>query len=551
VADSLPVRLIDRLGEVGHRVETIDGTTRRILSPDQPRQAIPLDPLPSRPILRFSAGLQAEDTPVDIRFRASLELRDGSIKPVFDRQLGSPGWYDQRFDLGELDLAGAALVLQRDVVGRTSRRELMRGVWGEPMLLPAVPSQRASVVLISIDTLRADRVGAYGSPSDLTPSLDAFAQTGLLYEQAYSPSTWTLPSHFSMLHGLVPRAAPSRPADVPARLAEGTTSLASALREAGYLTAGFTGGGYVSHRFGFADGFDSYYAYSHAKRSPDGCSPDRFDGADVLRRTQEWLLQNGGRPFFLFVHTYDAHDRCPVRPKEQGRLSRWRNPGPEGRKRVSDYYGKVITKADTLFANLMRDLESIDSKQALIIAVTSDHGEALWEHGEFGHGCPSTPFEPLIRVPLIIRPSSPPDGRRRIATPVSVASIAPTLLALVDLPRPASMTMPPLPGLGLVGSEREGPIYVSCGKRLALRDGRYKLIGTGPVRLSYELYDLENDPAETENLSRKRPALVDRLHELALAYWGETPVEEKRPQGKERVLDKATRERIRALGYQE
>lgn len=549
VAESIPIRLVDRLADANQPPVTIDGTTRRVLPTLRRKQAIRLEPLPPHPILRFSVGLTA-GTAAAIRFQAIVRSANGSWRRVYDRKVDRPGWYDEQLELDGLDPTGSLLVLKRNVAGDTPRRELSRGVWGEPMLLPTVPMKRKSVVLVSIDTLRADRVGAYESSAEHTPALDGFAKTGILYENAYSPSTWTLPSHFSMLRGVPASRAPQTAKDVHDERAVPTTPAASAFRSAGYLTAGFTGGGFVSATFGFSEGFDSYYSYPHSRGKKHGCSADRFDGAEVLRRTKKWLQQNGNRPFFLFVHTYDAHDRCPLQRPGFGR-AKW-DFSQRGRKRMSEYYDEVISKADGVLGGVLAAIASLPAQQRIIVAVTSDHGEALWEHGTFGHGCPARPYDPLVRVPLVVRPAPRHDGGRRIATPVSVGSIAPTLLALAGLPLPAEMELPPLPGLGLAAGQKEESIYAGCGDWLAVRSGRYKLIAhRGHLRYG-KAYDLERDPGETENVADEHASTAAELRNLARAYWARLPSEEggKTP-GTKRILDETTRERLRALGYLE
>jgi arylsulfatase A-like enzyme len=380
--------------------------------------------------------------------------------------------------------------------------------------------------------------------------MDELAKTSVLYEHAYSPSTWTLPSHFSMLRGVPVYRGPQRARDAKDDIGKDTTALASVFRDAGYLTAGFTGGGYVSYRFGFSEGFDSYYSHPQAKPAKPGCWPDRFDGPEVLRRTKQWLGENGDRPFFLFVQTYDAHDRCPVIREGKG-AAKW-DSSPEGRKRMSAHYDAVITQADGILGDVLAEIASIDPEQRITIVVTSDHGELLWEHGAFGHGCESKPYDPLVRVPLIVRLAARQRGGERVATPVSVGSIATTLLALAGIPRPENMQLGPLPGLELDGSEEEEPVYVSCESRLAVRSQRHKLLTTRAAPRFDEVYDLESDPGEFNNLAHERPDLTSELRSLANTYWQQASSEGRgRSPGKKRVLDEATHERLRALGYYE
>src|SRR5262249_42190386 len=150
---------------------------------------------------------------------------------------------------------------------------------------------------------------------------------------AYSASGWTYPSHASLLHGLYPGSLPQvdKPAPRPPALSE-------LFRRGGYLTAGFTGGGFMSVAWGFQTGFDTYYQFPGTGGRSEECAPDRFDGPAVFGGATRWLQENGRRPFFLFVHTYDAHDRCEIKPPGVVGFAPWPDPGPSGRERYSRYY---------------------------------------------------------------------------------------------------------------------------------------------------------------------------------------------------------------------
>ena len=176
-----------------------------------------------------------------------------------------------------------------------------------------------SVILISIDTLRADRLGSYGAVTNETSTLDRVAKQGIVYERAYSPSSWTLPSHRSMLTGRY-----------PADVSTDTQSVAEIFRAGGYATAAFTGGGVVSERWGFDRGFDTFYAYEHPSAPSEFCPPGRFDGAEVFKRARAWLHDSGPQPFFLFIHTYVVHDRCELQTREPKVLP-IPDTGPSGR----------------------------------------------------------------------------------------------------------------------------------------------------------------------------------------------------------------------------
>src|SRR5262249_45044224 len=153
----------------------------------------------------------------------------------------------------------------------------------------------------------------------------------------------------------------------------------------------------------------------------------------VFDRAERWLRDNAARPFFLFLHTYDVHDRCPVWPAGIGGYEPWPDPGPAGRKKLVDYYDSLVERAGTLIAGLLDDLSSLGLSDRVVIAVTGDHGEGFWEHGYYGHGCVFTPYESLVRVPLIVRAGRDVPRRGRIDAPVSAVDVAPTLLALAGL----------------------------------------------------------------------------------------------------------------------
>jgi len=403
---------------------------------------------------------------------------------------------------------------------------------------PAPPS----VILISIDTLRADRLGSYGAATNETPTLDRVAKQGIVYERAYSPSSWTLPSHRSMLTGLY-----------PAEMSKDSQSLAEMFRAGGYTTAGFTGGGVVSERWGFARGFDTFYAYEHPSAPAEKCPPGRFDGAEVFTRARTWLRDSGRRPFFLFIHTYEVHDRCEFLMHNLKTLP-VPDPGPSGRQEVSDYYAKLIARADHLLGALLDDLDASGHAADTVVVITSDHGESLWEHGGFGHGCDLKPYEEMVHVPLILRYPARFPNPKRIEQPVSNIAAVPTVLELAGLPLEPAMRGRALPGLGLSATAPPNPVFSDCGKTLAVWSERYKLIRVRGGAVEDELYDLEADPHETKNLAGRDTPWGARLRRFAADYSAPPPPREQTPvfdrtkpvfEG----LDEKTRERLRALGY--
>lgn len=512
---------------------TVQGITRRIIA--RQNETFTLPQLSAPAVLVFSVGLQPVEGDLSVRFVVELE-KDDRRTPIYTKDVSTPGWVDERIELPEGGLGGARLSFSR---GRLSGPVLgSRGGFGDPVLLWKSNEDRPSVMLISLDTLRADRVGLYGYHAARTPNLDALGLNGLWYRQAYSPATWTLPSHASLLWGTFLEAVPLEPRFV---------SLTETLRNAGYLTAGFTGGGWVSTALGFDRGFDTFYSYTQPP-NPETCPPDRFDGTEVFERAAAWLRDRGQAPFFLFVHTYEAHDRCPFLKQPGGQLIVWDPLPPARHAELLAYYDDLIARTDGLLGAFLHRVETMGLSERTLVVVTSDHGEAFSEHGERGHGDTMQPFEEVTRVPLLFRnPKKLPSGKR-IDDPVSLIDVAPTILALVGLPPPPSMTGDVLPGISKSGPAR--PVYVVTKSALAVRYGDLKLIRSNDGKTPDRIYDLASDPGERKNLDTADPERFSELRRLAIAFLdrhgGATPQPDRRPD-----LDPQTKERLRALGYAE
>lgn len=543
----LPVRVAGRPPAAETAAVAIDGLQRQVLVPPRATYVLRLDAPPDRPVLELSAGRKSAEPAGTVRFEATLERPDGAPVQLYARDATAPGWMDARVDLGSHRLDGARLVLRTTVVDGPAE-VLDTAAWAEPLVLSAARPPAPSAILVSVDSLRADRVGVYGDGASLTPVLDALAREGGWWAQAYASSTWTVPSHTSLLFGLTFATLfhncrwscePLVPVNV--------RPLPQLLREAGYLTAGFTGGGYVAPRFGFGRGFDLYYGFGGGSTAAKGCEPDRFDGPEVVARTTDWLRRFGQSPFFLFVHTYDVHDECPVRPKEfQDGVTAWADPGPEGRRRFIDYYEQLVGRLDTLLGGLVATLDELGLRDTTLVAVTSDHGQAFWEHGFQGHGCGLKPYEELARVPLLLR--FPAAGWRpgRVATPVSTVDLAPTILRGLGQPVPSWIEGGPLPGLGLAPDQAR-TIQVQCGEFFAFRAGRHKLITSLTESFPDEVYDLDADAGETHDLAGAGHAAERELKALTGDFLRRTMGKE--PPAPVGELDDATRARLRALGY--
>ena len=388
--------------------------------------------------------------------------------------------------------------------------------------LPVVAAQRAegrpSVIVVSLDTMRADALG------EDTPRLTALAAEGALFTRAISAAPWTLPSHASIFtsrlpfdHGLCfPRH----------KLREPLVTLAEALRDAGYRTAGFTGDAYVDATYGFDQGFERYDAVHEDEDVALGPRP-------IAERALAWIRARGDRPFFAFVHTYEPHapytERTFADARDRGRLPEIVDfPTVErihagldlddGEKRyVRALYRGDVARTDLVMGGLLETLRAEGILDHTIVVVLSDHGEDFWSHDQRrspGHG--HSLYDDLLRVPLFVRaPGVVPPGLR-VETPLSLIDVAPTIVELCGLP-----PVPGFQGRSIAADLRAGrepepvPVWsesVEYGPdRFAVRDGRYKAIVVPrpdivhgeyhPATHPLELFDVERDPGETIDLA--------------------------------------------------
>ena len=394
-----------------------------------------------------------------------------------------------------------------------------------------------SFLLVTLDTTRADRIGAYGYDAAETPALDALADRGVLFERAYTPAPITLPSHASMLTGLYPRTHGVRD-NGRFVLAPETVLVSEVLREAGWRTAAFVGSFVLDARFGLDQGFETYAGPAiHVSRPTLSERP----GNEVADDAIAWLTSLApGERFFLWAHFFDPH--APYAP-----------PAPWS-ERHGDPYDAEIAFAD---AQLRRVVEAAQVRTAaadLVIAVAADHGESLGEHDEPTHGF--LLYQATMRVPLIL--SGGRLGRlagTRVTHPVSTADLAVTFLALAGIDPGAlpDARVPPL----LSGSAALSP---GDPKRLVLLETLfpYHMMGwRGLIGLVHgddkfilgrepELYALDDDPGELRNLaSTRRGVTTDYGRQVRTAFADPGPPGRalaRNPDSEERAL-------LASLGY--
>jgi arylsulfatase A-like enzyme len=405
-------------------------------------------------------------------------------------------------------------------------------LFGAPTLLSAPARSRPNVLLISLDTLRADHLGCYGATDVRSPRIDRLAAEGLRFETVLSPASYTLPTHMTLMSGQDPlvhaTVKSTQPMD-PAR----TPMLARRMQEAGWRTAAFTGGGLVHPRYGFGLGFDSYSIADPGgvvglkRRIGDEADHDAAPGEDRVARIVEWLQRNSDQPFLLFVHTYLVHNYRPSQrdldeqrggprptPEELGELRLRAEAGePEAIERMHALYRASIAQADReIVGRLLDVLDSLRLAERTIVVLVADHGEEFFEHAMIGHG--NELWHDLTRVPWILRgPGVPrgPDGIVR-ADPVALGDVAPTIAALVGLEADArassrsqlaadpddNFTEPKLLSLRDVSERPDQDALVLWPWKIVRRRA-------GPAPWPCALYQLEDDPREERDLAAAHP----------------------------------------------
>jgi choline-sulfatase len=376
---------------------------------------------------------------------------------------------------------------------------------------------------VTVDTLRADRVGAYGATSVRTPHLDALAARGLLLEEALASAPLTLPSHSTILSGLEPPRHGVRDNGTYV-FPDARETLATLLHARGYRTGAFVGAYVLDRRFGLGRGFDEYD--DRIERRTEGTSVFESErpGDVVVDAAARWLGQVS-LPFFAWVHLYDPHAPYdpppPLRDEYAGRL-----------------YDGEVAHVDRCLGRVFAAAEAA-AKGRLLVAVTADHGESLEEHGEATHGL--FVYQTTLRIPLLLAGPKFPRGERRPG-PARTTDVMPTLLALLGLTPPQGLDgrdllAGPLPRESY--AETLYPRSFGWAPLFSYRIASLKLVDAPRP----ELYDLAADPGETASLTDRRPEDVARLRQALAAFRGsDTP-------GTVPALAPEVAERLRALGY--
>jgi len=446
-----------------------------------------------------------------------------------------------------------------------------------------------NVILISVDTLRADHLGIYGYPKATSPNIDRFFSDGLVFERAFSQAPWTLPAHASMFTGQYPSTHGSAtfPSDTFGyvdRLSPDLTTIAEMLREQGFETAAFTGGVFLTRAYGLDQGFETFRATRTTRMR------------EAVNRALAWLDGDRSEPFFLFLHAFDVHRYEPPRYFEDLPASGYDGPlrklhadqprlleravaadglsapTEEDMRFVQHLYDTEIRVADEELGRLFVEIESRGLNETTAVILTSDHGESFWEHGDSGHMF--TLYNPTLRVPLLI--SAPGDaGQRRMPELARVIDIPATILDLTNTATPLRDEMHGASVLPMDDGRVSPRVAIAeadrFGTQAAIFSGEFKYIHYGmpsynPLRARFalltirgmlsrfnrgeELFDLEEDPEELHDLAAAHPERVAALRKLLFATVASLQAApEQAGEGPEIEFYPELEDQLRALGY--
>jgi arylsulfatase A-like enzyme len=435
----------------------------------------------------------------------------------------------------------------------------------------------ANLLLIVVDTLRHDHVGTYGHGRPTTPYLDALAGDGVTFENAYAPSSWTLPSVVSIHTGLYPGS--HRVLDPGRRLSLDARTLAETLKEAGWRTAAMVTNRLLARPLLLDQGFD---VYLDSEARPAGYVSSAGVSDQAIATIAEFTVGDDPAPFFLYVHYFDPHAPYERHPgygfsaESAGRLVGG-EPVNDLREMldtltaeevefIRDCYDEEIRWTDRGIGRILAELRERGLDGNTVVVVTSDHGEEFLAHGWIGHT--RTLYDEVVRVPLIVRdPRAPGRGRRLVERLVSLVAIPPTVLELLGVPGPEDAYQDVSFADAVRDAGRAGSGRAASGENAFLEVDYVPLNPRNEIRLTFkkgivvdgfkairddstgafEVYDLETDGNEIRNLAGARPELAAKLGESLDASIRES---RSRPLDSSRIeMTPEALEQLRALGY--
>ncbi|UCE43341.1 MAG: sulfatase [Candidatus Aminicenantes bacterium] len=450
--------------------------------------------------------------------------------------------------------------------------------WQNPVLYQK-NNNGHNVILISLDTLRADHLGCYGYKRETSPAIDAFAEDSAQFLNTYSSSPWTLPSHVSLLTSLHCMNHMVHYEDE--KMDSSLVTLADLLRQKGFYCSAFTGGGFVNAAYGFSKGFDSYGQSSRGIH--------QFDGAEwICRSVLNWIDNHKDRDFFLFIHTYQPHNpfSCPppynslfldkadewkeidILKLIGGKQGVFSNLSERERENIINLYDAEIRYTDEkLIEPLLKKLKDTGLYEQSTIIITSDHGEEFYDHRGWEHG--HTLYNELLKVPLIIKFPGSEFAGKKIDTIVRLIDVMPTILDKMGLKRSGQSfdgksLMPVLKDRE--NADRTFRAYKADNilnshvpEKISINEASVKLIlnkkftaeqidffsSSPPELVSIELYDLSKNLIEKNNIVNEKPQIATQLARLL----NEISIQMKEGKSKKADIDKDLMEQLRALGY--
>jgi arylsulfatase A-like enzyme len=546
-------------------------------------------PIPSMGRLHFGMGIVEKNRPLTFRVIANSD--ELYAKTVTDPD----AWEDAAVDLSRYSGKNVKLTFES-----TAPSEGSVALWANPLLTTKAPKSRPNVLIYMIDTLRADHTSLYGYPRDTTPFLGQLGSKGLVFEDCQVQATWTKPSTASLLtslysytHGIV------RDHDT---IPKGAATLAEQMRAAGYLTAGFVANPLAGVLSGLQRGFDYMSEWGVVQRYRSEAKDRGTDSAAVNRILFPWLERHRDEPFFVYAHTMDPH--APYQPPP-GAEETFANPAetPEFDaacrklagtvrygggiatnragcrhngvdpdlfiRRAIDRYDGEILHNDRSLEQLAGKLEQLGILDNTLIVVVSDHGEEFWEHGWTAHG--HSLYQELTHgVFMMWSPKLIPKPRR-VAEPVQLIDVMPTILGLLGLGIPDVVQGQSLAALakgepfrrrGMVMTSRfahpEAKVAAAIPENridtVAMLDADWKFIYREQAREAgmreVELYDRRTDRRETRNVAAEHPQQVGRMRSEAVRWMeAQKQIRSALGQGAKAPLDQQTLEKLRSLGY--
>lgn len=520
--------------------------------------------------------LTKEEEKEGVRFSVLIEA-NGTKSILFEETLSIPSLEERQVYVQKtLDLSSYKGPIRLSF--ETSGEKGTFSFWTNPLIYPKEKSL-SQIILISIDTLRADHLGVYGYERETSPNIDSLAAESAMFANVYASSPWTLSSHVSLLTAL--NSVNHQVYQDNEKMDPDLVTAAEMLRVNNYFCSAFTGGGFVSSVFGFADGFDSYYERTDEVLLNKAAE---LNFRDVAR----WIDSNKNKDFFLFIHTYQPHDpyACPAPYKTMflSEKSKWSHINLNGhlggknsifkelpeddRQNIIDLYDAEIRYTDEkLIGPLVQKLKEMALYDQAMIIFTSDHGEEFYDHGGWGHG--HSLYDESLKVPLLIKfPNSKYLGSK-VEHIVSLVDIVPTILDEMGI----DSSPYEFDGLSLIplleGKEKKDRVFLSdvgenilnlhLPQKIATNEGRRKLILNKTIRRenlgfflypppstkAVELFNLSVDPGEYSNIvdedSSAANRIIDHIEEIYRSA--------KRKKPGQAVLDEELKKQLRALGY--